>query len=130
MKTFVVGTHQKYLAKALLLITYNICFCGGIRKQLSRYTSYLKLCITINPFTPSKWTLLPNSVDQCISKKRGVWVVLILSRFIEIFLYYMQTVQTLIRCRILRRLIWVYTVCLCLFYGTLGLNGLISVLPN
>ena len=26
--------------------------------------------------------------------------------------------------RVLRRLIWVYTVCQCPFYGTLGINGL------
>ena len=34
----------------------------------------------------------------------------------------MQTVKTLIRRRILRHLIWVYTVCLYPFYGTLCLN--------
>ena len=36
----------------------------------------------------------------------------------------MQTVKTMIRSRIKWHLIWVYTVCLCLFYGMLGLNGL------
>ena len=36
----------------------------------------------------------------------------------------MQTVQTLIRRRVLWSLIWVYTVCQCPIYGTLGLNGL------
>ena len=36
----------------------------------------------------------------------------------------MQTVYTLIRRLILRHLIWVYTVCQCPFYGTLGLNGI------
>ena len=36
----------------------------------------------------------------------------------------MQTVLTLIRRRVQRRLIWVYTVCQCPFYGTLGINGL------
>ena len=38
----------------------------------------------------------------------------------------MQTVQILIRRRVLRRLIWVYIVCQCPFYGMLGLNGLNS----
>ena len=36
----------------------------------------------------------------------------------------MQTVQTLIRRRVLWRLIWVYTVCLCPFKRTLGKNDL------
>ena len=37
----------------------------------------------------------------------------------------MQTVYTLIKRRVLRHLVWVYTFCQCPFYGTLGLNGLI-----
>ena len=36
----------------------------------------------------------------------------------------MQTMQTLIRRRILWRLIWVYTVCQCPFHWTRGINGL------
>ena len=32
MKTYFVGTHQKRLSEALLMSTYNICFCGEIRK--------------------------------------------------------------------------------------------------
>ena len=36
----------------------------------------------------------------------------------------MQTVLTVIRRRILWRLIWVYTICQCPFYGMLGLNRL------
>ena len=36
-KTYVVGTHQKHLAEALLLSTHNICFCGEIRKIFTRY---------------------------------------------------------------------------------------------
>ena len=35
----------------------------------------------------------------------------------------MQTVQTLIRRRVLWRLFWVYIVCQRIFYGTLGING-------
>ena len=42
----------------------------------------------------------------------------------------MQTVQTLIRRRVTQRLIWVYTVCQCPIYVTLGLNGLIVDLSN
>ena len=32
MKTYVVGTHLKHLAEALLMSTHNICFRGLIRK--------------------------------------------------------------------------------------------------
>ena len=39
-------------------------------------------------------------------------------------LYLMQTASTLIRRRILPRLIWVYTICQCPFYGTTGIMGL------
>ena len=38
----------------------------------------------------------------------------------------MQTVSTLSRRRVLRRLIWIYSVCRCLFYGTPGFNRLIT----
>ena len=44
--------------------------------------------------------------------------------FLEFALSIMKTVQTQIRRRMMRRLIWVCTVCLCPFYGTLGINGL------
>ena len=40
-----------------------------------------------------------------------------------ICLHLKQIVQTLTRCRILWRMIWVYTACQCLFYGTLSING-------
>ena len=36
-----------------------------------------------------------------------------------------KTVETLIRSRVLRRLIWVYTVCICPTKMTLGIYGLI-----
>ena len=38
----------------------------------------------------------------------------------------MNTEKTLIRRRILRRLIWVYTVCPCPYDGALSINGLKS----
>ena len=41
------------------------------------------------------------------------------------WLNYLQTVETLIRRRILRRLIWVCTVCQLPFYGSPDYNGLI-----
>ena len=40
----------------------------------------------------------------------------------------MQTVQTLIKCRVLWRLIWVYTVCRYPFYRSLDMNGLTKLL--
>ena len=42
----------------------------------------------------------------------------------EKWLNYLQTVETLIRHRILRHLIWVCTVCQLPFYGSLNYNGL------
>ena len=41
--------------------------------------------------------------------------------------FLMQTVQTLIRCRILWHLIWVYTVLKGPIYRMLGINGLIQI---
>ena len=37
MKTYVVGTHLKYLTEALLMSTHNICFHGEIRIILCGY---------------------------------------------------------------------------------------------
>ena len=61
------------------------------------------------------------SLYQSISCNRGVWLVFIITTFYR-NLCWMQTVKNLI---ILRRLIWVNTVCQCPFYGTIGTNGLI-----
>ena len=38
MKAYVVGTHLKRLAEALLMSTHNMCFRGEIRKILCGYT--------------------------------------------------------------------------------------------
>ena len=46
--------------------------------------------------------------------------------FIKQIQYLIQTVQTLIRCRVLRHLIWVYTFCQCPFNETLGIKRLIT----
>ena len=37
LKTYVVGTHQKHLGKALLMRTHNICFHGEIEKNVSSF---------------------------------------------------------------------------------------------
>ena len=42
-----MGTHQKCLGEALLISTHSLCFCGEIRKKLSRYFSYLELCLYV-----------------------------------------------------------------------------------
>ena len=52
--------------------------------------------------------------------------IVIVAFIIDTFCILLQSVQTLIRRRVLRRLIWVYTVCQCPFYGTLGINELIK----
>ena len=62
------------------------------------------------------------SLDQPISNRRGDWL--------DFTMLYRNSCiwckrQTLIRCCVLWRLIWVYTVCKCPIYVTLGINGLI-----
>ena len=49
MKTYVVGTHYKRLAEALLMNTHNICFHGEIRKMLFEYPFYLSGAINKYP---------------------------------------------------------------------------------
>ena len=63
-----------------------------------------------------------NILDRFISYIKGDWLKFIIVMFCRHNL--MQTVLTLIRRRVLRRLIWVYTVCQCPVYGTLGLYAL------
>ena len=67
-----------------------------------------------------------NTLDRYISNKK--WCLLFYNHVLQNFLYLIQTVQTLIRRRRTRRLIWVYTVCQYPFYGTaasdLGLHCL------
>ena len=66
-------------------------------------------------------------LDQSISVLRVVgWYFHIYSNFNRTFCK--QTVETLIRRRVLRRLIWVCTVCLCPTQWTLGLYGSIATL--
>ena len=37
IKTYVVGTHYKHLKEMLLMSTHNICFYGGIRKNINMF---------------------------------------------------------------------------------------------
>ena len=68
-----------------------------------------------------------NSLDKFISNRRGVWLVFFYQcHILQKYLTLLQTMYTLIRHRILWRLIRVHTVCQCLSYGTLGLYGLIK----
>ena len=56
MKTYVVGTHSKRLAKALLMSTHNICFHGEIRKISCWYPclSETMLCYGSEFIAPDK----------------------------------------------------------------------------
>ena len=69
----------------------------------------------INPNMPSE-LVHPYQLDEFISSLRGVWCTFF--RFIFFFFFFcsknscQQTVETQIRRRVLRRLIWVCTVCL------------------
>ena len=65
--------------------------------------------VVINPLMLSG-LFYHNSLDRSISNRKGVLLILLLPCSKE-YLYLMQTVQTLIRRRVLRRLILVYTVC-------------------
>ena len=63
-----------------------------------------------NPFMPSG-LFYHNTLDRSISKIRDVWL--------QISELNANSEDPVLQC-----LIWVYTVCQCPFYGTLGLNGL------
>ena len=85
----------------------------------------LELLIICNPHLPNELSH-PYQLDESIFHLSGVFGVLFL--FLSYFFFYRnsceQTVNTLTRCRVLRRLIWVYTVCLCPKNGTPGLYWL------
>ena len=57
-----------------------------------------------------------NSLDRSISIRRGLWLVLIISMFIEIPVFNANSVDPDQTPRY-ARLIWVYTVCNCPFMG-------------
>ena len=60
------------------------------------------------------------TLDRSISNRRGVWLV-----FINITVFYNIPAFDINSVKVLRRLIWVYTVFPFSFYGTPGMNGLI-----
>ena len=82
---------------------------GGPARQNNGEKSH-EYFLYLNPFMPSGIFYL-KSLVRFNSYRRGSGQILLLPCFIEIPVF-------------LRRLIWVYTVCHCPFYGTLGLNGL------
>ena len=73
-----------------------------------------------NPFMPSGFFYL-NSWTSPFPVKGASGKCLLLPCFTEIPVLNANSVDS-----VLRRLIWVCTVCQCLFYGTPGLNGLSS----
>ena len=87
------------------------------------YISQVKCITAFNPFMPNGISHR-YQLDQSISVLRGVrWYFF---RFYSNFNRKLckQTVETLIRRRILWRLIWVCTICLCPTKRTLGIYGL------
>ena len=90
--------------------------------RISDNDLFLRIDALINPFTPSG-LFYHKSLDRSISNRRDVWLVFILKSFIEIYVINANGVA-LIRRHVLWRPIWVYTICQCPFYGTLGIHGL------
>ena len=72
MKTYILGTHQKRLAEALLMSTHNICLHGEIRKILPGYPSRssgamnknLEENLRVNIFSTSRSLIDDQSVLQ------------------------------------------------------------------
>ena len=56
MKTYVKGTHQKHLTKALLMINNNVCFHGEMKKT---YTCHSVLSGAVNASVASSVKTLP-----------------------------------------------------------------------
>ena len=90
--------------------------------RISDNDLFLRIDALINPFTPSG-LFYHKSLDRSISNRRDVWLVFILKSFIEIYVINANGVA-LIRRHVLWRPSWVYTICQCPFYGTLGIHGL------
>ena len=101
-----------------------LCYSWNDSYVLSPTPQLHQLKNKINQFMPNRLFYL-NFLDRSISYIRDFWSVFIITMFLKELLNLMQEVYTLIRRRVLRHLIWVYTVCQCPIYGTLGLNGLI-----
>ena len=79
--------------------------------------------------------LLPNGISRLYQLDRSVSVLRVVGCFFFHFYsnfnitFFQQTVETLIRRRVLRRLIWVCTACLCPTKRALGLYGLSLIMP-
>ena len=67
-----------------------------------------------------------NSLDWSNSNRRGVSLVLFVVCFIKMPVFNANSVDP-DQIRVMRRLIWAYTVCQCPFYGRLGIKGLTSM---
>ena len=102
------------MCKLIWTFTVRICLKTRVRMPLSQH---------FHPFMPNE-LFYNHSMHRSISNIRGVWLVLYYYHVLYKFVFLMQIVQTLIRRRVLRRPIWVYIVCQCPFYGTLGSNAL------
>ena len=80
----------------------------------------VRLLSYINPFRPST-IFHPCQMDESVYNYRDVMYIIILT---DIDVSYKQTAKTLMKLRIMRRLIWACTVCVYPIYGTLCLKGL------
>ena len=103
----------------------NVSDCN-VRHQLLILFQF-RIYNFINPHLPNELTH-PYQLDESIFHLRSVWCTFF--HFYHIFDRNSceQTVQTLIRRRVLWHLIWVCIVCLCPKKGTPGIYGLIRLL--
>ena len=86
-----------------------------MQTRLAMCSNVLKNIINnINPFMPSGLSH-PSKFDQFISKIWDVQYIYFYIQNISNRNSFKQTAQTQMRRRIMRRLIWVYAVCQCLF---------------
>ena len=94
-------------------LNFEYCYYNHQQTKLNQHLTYLYLM--------DSSTLL---FGQVRFQFKGCQVCFWCQHLLLNFLYLMRTVSTLIRRRVLRRRIWVYTVCQCPFYGALGINVL------
>ena len=118
---FVIHTSEIFFSTHIQIFNVFEEFFFHFPLSLLPLTERRKGDAVFNPFMPSG-LFYHLSLYQSISKNRSVWFSL-LSQFIEIAVLNANSMDT-VRCHTLWQLIWVYTVSQCLFYGTLGINGL------
>ena len=100
----------RVLAPQLLYLRFEqICF-SYFHPLLSRPFSIFLIYSLLNPFMSNEISCT-DQMDQFNSVLRGCWVVFSFDSKCD-RLFYEQTVETLVRSRMMRRLIWVCTVCL------------------